>query len=63
MTGDPHECRRRALRCVKLAANADTQEEKKHLLGLAANWEKLASEFERNDPPTLTKPASGFDAQ
>jgi hypothetical protein len=55
MTGDPNECRKRAMRCVKLAANADTEEEKSHLLGLAVNWEKLASEFERGDLPKATK--------
>jgi hypothetical protein len=54
---DPHECRRRVLRCVNLAAKADTDEEKSHLLGLAVNWEKLAWEFEGSD---LSSPAKAL---
>jgi hypothetical protein len=46
MSGDPRECRKRAVRCVELAAEA-SGESKTHLLGLSKNWEKLALEYER----------------
>ena len=46
MSGDPRECRKRAERCVELAAQA-SGESKAHLLGLSKNWEKLAMKYER----------------
>jgi hypothetical protein len=46
MSGDPKECRKRAERCIELAAEA-SGESRAHFLGLSKNWEKLAMEFER----------------
>ena len=42
MPGNPKECRLHALRCAELAASARTPELKATLLGISANWQKLA---------------------
>ncbi len=46
MPGDPSECRTHAETCKRLAENAATPEAKRHLLDLAAHWERLAAELE-----------------
>jgi hypothetical protein len=46
MPGDPHECRRHALNCVKLAEKAVSAADREHLLNLAKTWRQLAGEQE-----------------
>jgi hypothetical protein len=46
MPGDPHECRRHALNCVKLAEKAVSAADREHLLNLAKTWRQLAGELE-----------------
>jgi hypothetical protein len=45
MSGDPRECRKRALQCAELAQKARTPEHAMRLVEL--NWEKLAIDLER----------------
>jgi hypothetical protein len=47
MPGDPKECRKHAMRCAELAANARTQQLRATLLELSANWAKIADDLER----------------
>jgi hypothetical protein len=46
MTGDPKECRGRAVRCPELAVAARTPQLKAMFLELSKNWEKLAIQSE-----------------
>jgi hypothetical protein len=46
MPGDPKECRERALRCAKLAAETANPELKEQLLEVAQIWTKLATELD-----------------
>ena len=46
MPGDPSECRRHALNCVKLAEKAVSASDREHLLNLAKTWRQLADELE-----------------
>ena len=44
--GDPNECRERAANCKELAERATRPDARTHFLGLATQWERLASELE-----------------
>jgi hypothetical protein len=46
MPVDPKECRKHALLCTKLAANAGTPRSKALFLGLSQSWERLAIKLE-----------------
>ena len=46
MPGDPNECRKHAENCKKLAERAVIPEQRERFLGLASQWERLASELE-----------------
>jgi hypothetical protein len=50
MSGDPKECRLRAMQCAELAATAKTRQLKETLLDLSKNWVKLAESLERTQP-------------
>jgi hypothetical protein len=45
--GDPKECRERALRCAKLAAEARTPQIRDSILDIAQTWSRLADELEQ----------------
>ena len=47
MPGDPRECRKHAIRCAELAAEAKTEPLRNHFLLLSKTWESLATELER----------------
>jgi hypothetical protein len=46
--GDPHGCRKQALRCAELADTARTPELKQQLLVLSQNWLDMAIHLERD---------------
>ena len=48
MSGDPRECRERALQCADLAHTARTPQLKQTLIELSQSWLKLSIELERN---------------
>jgi hypothetical protein len=60
MPSDSNQCRKRAARCIDLSKRAKTENEKSHLLGLAHNWETLATEFERPEDVTDGQPSSSL---
>ena len=49
MPGDPNECRRHALECVRLAQTSATPQSREHFAQLARTWIKLAEEIEQNE--------------
>ena len=59
MSGDPKECRQRALNCLLLAKEATTEQAKKRFLELAQAWTKLAAELE--DTEALLKTLGEID--
>ena len=46
MPGDPNERRNRASTCIRLAERVTRPDARTHFLGLATQWERLASELE-----------------
>ena len=48
MPGNPEECRRHALACVRLAQTSSTPQGRDHFAKLARTWIKLAEDLERN---------------
>lgn len=47
MPGDSRECRRHAMKCLQLAADARSDSNKEHFLRIAATWQALANELEK----------------
>jgi len=47
MPGDPQECRRHALTCVRLAQTSASPQAKQEFASLAQTWIKLADDLER----------------
>jgi hypothetical protein len=47
MPGDPKECRRHALACVRLAQTSATPQARQEFAGLARTWIRLADDLER----------------
>jgi hypothetical protein len=48
MPGDPKECRRHALTCVRLAQTSPYPEARKHFADLARTWIRLADDLEQS---------------
>ena len=48
MPGNPEECRRHALACVRLAQTSATPQGRDHFAKLARTWIRLAEDLERN---------------
>jgi hypothetical protein len=46
MPGDPKECRRHALACVRLAQTSPSQKAREEFANLARTWIRLADELE-----------------
>ena len=46
MPGDPNECRRHAVRCLDLAADAPNDAIRTKFVTLAATWQELANQIE-----------------
>ena len=49
MPGDPKECRRHALACVRLAQTSPFQQTRDHYANLARTWIRLADEIESTE--------------
>ena len=49
MPGDPKECRRHALACVRLAQTSQSQQAREQFSNLARTWIKLADDLERTE--------------
>ena len=49
MSGDPHECRRQAAECFRIAQSATSQKFRDDFTQLANVWLKLASQFESDN--------------
>ena len=47
MPGDPKECRRHALACVRLAQTSSTPQTREQFANLARTWIRLADDLER----------------
>jgi hypothetical protein len=47
MPGDPEECRRHALTCVRLAQTSASPQAREEFASLAQTWIKLADDLER----------------
>ena len=47
MPGDPHECRQRALECVRLAQTSAAPHDRAHFAQLARTWLRLAEDSEQ----------------
>jgi hypothetical protein len=47
MPGDPQECRRHALTCVRLAQTSASPQAREQFANLARTWIRLADELER----------------
>jgi hypothetical protein len=47
MPGDPQECRRHALTCVRLAQTSASPQAREEFASLAQTWIKLADDLER----------------
>ena len=56
--GDPNECRRLAVRCETLAANAPNDQLKRSLMELSYIWHTLAGALEKHEAVVIktTKP-------
>jgi len=48
MPGNPEECRRHALECVRLAQATSIPQRREYFAKLAATWIELAEELERD---------------
>jgi hypothetical protein len=48
MPGNPEECRRHALACVRLAQTSATPQGRDHFAKLARTWIRLAEDLERS---------------
>jgi hypothetical protein len=48
MPGNPEECRRHALACVRLAQTSATPQGRDHFAKLARTWIRLAEDLEKN---------------
>ena len=62
MAENPGECRRRAKMYVELANKAEHEVNKRSLIGVAKNWEKLAEALE-SDPPTRDRAMESADTE
>ena len=49
MSGDPHECRRQAAECFRIAHGATSQKFRDDFTQLANVWLNLASQFESDN--------------
>jgi hypothetical protein len=49
MPGDPHECRRNAERCLRLAKRAQVPQVRDNLTAFAEMWTGLAAELEAHE--------------
>jgi hypothetical protein len=49
MPGDPKECRRQALACVRLAQTSPSQQARDQFANLARTWIRLADEIESTE--------------
>ncbi len=48
MPGNPEECRKHALECVRLAQTSISPQRREYFANLAKTWIGLAEELERN---------------
>ena len=53
MPGNPEECRRHALECVRLAQATAVPQRREYFAKLARTWIALAEELERDDRELL----------
>ena len=51
MPGNPEECRRHALECVRLAQATAVPQRREYFAKLARTWIELAEELERDREP------------
>jgi hypothetical protein len=49
MPGDPKECRRHALACVRLAQTSPSQQAREQFTNLARTWINLADDLEKTE--------------
>jgi hypothetical protein len=57
MSGDPKECRLRALQCSRMAQRAATPEQRRVFLRLLTSWSRLAHELEDAEAFLATRKA------
>ena len=61
MPGNPEECRRHALECVRLARATAIRQRREHFAKLTRTWIELAEELERSrEPLDVASEASGL---